>query len=129
MTSERRCVVGVVGGLVIGSLTAMAILLAPRVHGGGVLFLVFAAVMAVNLLLVGLRAPPLVRLAFTPRQSLIAAPALVVLGLSLLYADRLPTALVVGLGVLGLLALGWAVILGFLNPPPSSAESSRAPRP
>jgi hypothetical protein len=127
MKPEQRCIVGVVGGVAIGSMTTTAILLAPTINQYGALLLIMGAVLSLNVLLVGLRAPPLVRMQFSPRQSLFAAPAFVLVGVALLYAAKLPTAVVGILASVGILALVCAVALGFFSRSASSQDSSQAP--
>ncbi len=103
MKPEQRCFVGTLAGAVIGVLCATLILTAPLMNLTGAWLLVFAAVLLVNALLVGLRAPALVRLSFTAVQGVYVALAFILFGSSLLYGDALPDALVgslIGVGAL-----------------------------
>ena len=111
MKAEQRCLVGTLGGAVIGALCAAVILRAEGGNPTGAALLVFAAVLLLNALLVGLRAPPLVRVSFTATQGIYVALAFILFGWSLLYGDGLPDALVGTLIGLGTLTMAYGLFL------------------
>jgi len=128
MSTERRNRVCLLAGLVLGVAAILAIVFAATPSEAGAVVLVLAAVLLINRVLVGLGVSPLVRLIFSARQGGWVAVAFALLGSSLLYGERLGTPVVIGMEVVAIAVLAYALRCG-AGPRAGSASSPWAPRP